>query len=68
MPSVVSVAWVDGGRARGFARCCDGEMASVMVVVVAAARERRERRETRGYESEVRIFVNGTRHLAGVEM
>lgn len=51
---MVSVAWVDGGRDRGFASCCDGEMPSVRVVVVAAAREIKEKNAD---ESEVRILV-----------
>lgn len=67
MPNVVSVAWVDGGRLRGFARCCDGGMARIMVVVMVAA-VTRDRKEKRGKGSEMRIFVNGTDHLAGVEL
>lgn len=63
MPSVVRVAWVDGGRDRGFGRCCDGEMASIRLVVVATARERKE---NSGRGIEVRILVNGTEYLADV--
>lgn len=45
---------MDGGRDRGFARCCDAGIASVRVVDVAAARERREKIAD---EIEVRILV-----------
>lgn len=61
---MVSVAWVDGGRDRGFARCCDGGMASVRVVVVAAAREKREKSAD---EVEVRILVEWVGAIEYVE-
>lgn len=67
MPCVVSVAWVEGGRVRGFGRAAVGGMLRVMVVVfAAAARERRERRERRGVRSEVRMLAVGMEHLRGV--
>lgn len=73
MPSVVSVAWVEGGRVRGFGRMAEGGTARVRVVVavaaaaaVAAAERERDRRESSGLRIEVRIMAIGIGHLAGV--